>query len=100
MQICMPDFIELRLWRWRHHDEIFVLVAAALNLVRCSQDVDKNLEMPAAIAASRIAKVSVGLEHRLRNTGVVSFDHVIERRLRSLPKIRDIRLFIEARQKR
>src|SRR5258706_1949398 len=100
MQVRVPDFIELRLWRRRHHDEILVLVTAALNLVWRAQYVDEDLEMPAAIAAGWIAKISVRFEQRFGNAPVISGDHLIASRLRPLPKILDVGLAIKSREQR
>src|SRR6266478_4062564 len=100
MQVRVPDFIELRLWRRRHHDKILIFVTAALNLVWSAQDVDEDLEMPAAVSAGWIAKICVRFEQRLGNASMISGDHLIESRLRSLPKILDVGLAIKSRDQR
>src|SRR5260370_40216907 len=79
---------------------MLIFVTAALNLVWRAQYVDKNLEMPAAIAAGWIAKISVRFAQRVGNAPVISRDHLIESRLRALPKIVDVGLAIKSRDQR
>ncbi len=56
--------------------------------------------MPAAITAGWIAKICVRFEQRLGNAPMISGDHLIEGRLRSLPKIVDVGLAIKSRDQR
>src|SRR5260370_6076978 len=56
--------------------------------------------MPAAITAGWIAKICVRFEQRLGNAPMISGDHLIEGRLRSLPKIVNVGLAIESRDQR
>src|SRR5260370_28221042 len=79
---------------------MLIFVTAALNLVWRAQYVDKNLEMPAAVAAGWIAKICVRFKQRFGNAPVISGDHLIESRLRSLPKILDVGLAIKSRDQR
>src|SRR5437868_9784134 len=56
--------------------------------------------MPAAVAASWIAKICIRFEQRLGNAPMISGDHLIEGRLRSLPKIVDVGLAMKSRDQR
>ena len=51
MQIGVPDFGDLRLRRRSDNHEIIVLVAARLNLIRRTQQIDIDLKMAAQIDA-------------------------------------------------
>ena len=66
VQICVTHIVDTQLGRRCQHNEIVVLVAARVYLVRWSQQIDIHKEPPAHVTAGRIAKIPVHLEQGAR----------------------------------
>ena len=85
MKVSMANLVDPRLLGRGKNDEVVVLVASGVHLVRGRHQLNKNEEAASHVAAGRVSEVGVGFEKGACHRFVITAKFALIRRLKLLP---------------